>query len=105
MIPIELFCILASLAVGLSLYGVWNLSNRIYANIILGGMASSILWFFLAALVITGDVFYDVDVNEVMIDTPLFWLMTMFGACMLIYTLLMSVEAIRERNVKDVAEI
>lgn len=103
MIPVEMFYILTALAVGLSLYAVWHLDNRIYANIVIGGFSSSILWFFLAANVITENIFVDVEVaTSQMIDVPLFWLMVLFGVAMTVYTVALSFEAVMEHNVQDI---
>lgn len=103
MIPVEMVYILITLAAGLSIYAVWHLDNRIYANIVLGGFTSSVLWFFLAANIITGNVFADVlDGTSTVIDIPLFWLFVMFGLAMTVYSLALAVEAIMEGNVKDI---
>ena len=105
MIPVELVYVLTPIAMVVSLYAVWNLDNRIYANIVLGGFIASVLWFFLGANVITGNVIYDpTDMGTVMIDVPLFWIFVLFGVAMTIYTLALSLEAIMERDVPDVSE-
>ena len=36
-----------------------------------------------------------------MIDVPMFWVLVLFGVAMSIYTLALSIEAIREHNVAD----
>ena len=103
MIPVELVYVLTPVAIGVSIFAVWNLDNRIYANIVLGGFIASVLWFFLAANVITGNVVYDSsDMDTVMIDLPLFWIFVLFGVALTIYTLVLSIEAILERNIADV---
>lgn len=99
MIPVELMYVLTPIAVALSAYAVWNLDNRVYANIVLGGFASSVLWFYLAANIITGNIFYDAsDLTATLIDVPMFWLFILFGVAMTIYTLALGVEAIVEGN-------
>ena len=107
MIPVEMVYILTTLATGLSIYAVWHLDNRIYANIVLGGFTSSVLWFFLAANVVTENVFYSVSNTSgmrgtVLADMPLFWVFVLFGVAMSIYTLVLSIEAVMERNIKDI---
>jgi len=99
MIPVELVYILVPLAIALSVYAVWDLSNRIYSNIVMGGIMSSILWFYLAANIITENVFYTyTDETDVLIDTPLFWVFMLLGVVMTIYTLALVLEAIMERR-------
>ena len=110
MIPIELIYVLVPLAMALSIYAVWNLDNRVYANIVMGGFASSVLWFFLAANVITENVYYSVSnttgINgTVMMDVPTFWVFVLFGIVMMVYTIVLSIEAIMERNVEDIGDV
>ena len=105
MIPVELVYVLVPIAVVVSIFAVWNLDNRIYANIVLGGFISSILWYFLAANIITGNVMYDSsDMESVMIDVPLFWIFVLFGVALTIYTLVLLIEAIMEGNVDHIGE-
>ena len=105
MIPVELVYVLVPIAVVVSIFAVWNLDNRIYANIVLGGFISSVLWYFLAANVITGNVMYDSsDMDSVMIDVPLFWIFVLFGVALTIYTLVLLIEAILEGNVDSIGE-
>ena len=105
MIPVELVYVLVPIAVIVSLFAVWNLDNRIYANIVLGGFISSILWFFLAVNIITGNVVYDAsDMESVMIDLPLFWIFVLFGIALTVYTLILSIEAITEGHVSEIGE-
>ena len=97
MIPVELVYILICLAFALSVYAVWHHDSRVYGNIVFGGFASSILWFYLAANVITGNVFYTyTDTTDAMVDVPFFWLFVLFGVVMCIYTLVLAWEAITE---------
>ena len=110
MIPIELIYVLVPLAMALSIYAVWNLDNRVYANIVMGGFASSVLWFFLAANIITENVYYSVSnttgiTGTVMIDVPTFWVFILFGVVMMIYTIVLAIEAIMERDVKDIGDV
>jgi hypothetical protein len=99
MIPVELVYILAPLAMALSVYAVWNLDNRIYANIVMGGFTSSILWFFLAANVVTENIFYTyTDLTDTMVDMPLFWVFMLLGAVMSVYTLALALEAVTEHR-------
>jgi hypothetical protein len=101
--PITFVYLLIPLALGLSVYAGWNYDNRVYANIVLGGMASAVLWFFLAANVITGNIFLcSANTRCVLSDLPLFWVFVLLGVVMTVYTLVMAVEAIRERNIKDI---
>ena len=102
MIPVELVYILAPLALALSVYAVWNLDNRIYANIVMGGFTSSILWFYLGANIITGNVFYTyTDESDILTDTPLFWIFILLGVVMGVYTLALTVEAVTEHQLGD----
>ena len=97
MIPVELVYVVGAVALGLSIFAVWNLDNRVYANIILGGFVSSLLWFYLAGNVIVGNVFYTYEEQATVLkDLPLFWILIMFGAAMMIYSVILSVEAITE---------
>lgn len=97
MIPVELMYVLICLAFALSVYAVWHHDSRVYGNIVFGGFASSILWYFLAANIITGNVFYTyTDMTDTLVDVPFFWLFILFGVVMTIYTLALSWEAINE---------
>lgn len=99
MIPVEMMYVLLCLAMALSVYAVWQHSNRVYGNIIFGGFASSILWFFLAGNVITGNIFYDfTDQTDTLVDVPFFWIFVLFGVIMTGYTLVLGYEAVTERE-------
>ena len=124
MISLELFEVLSGIAVALSLYAVWQLDNRVYANIILGGFISAILWFYLAGSIITGNVntFGAITPNQTFAtvapanasyatitlmaystpvtldDVPLFWVYILIGLAMASYTLIMLIEAAVERK-------
>jgi len=105
MIPIELLYILTPIAMVLSVYAVWNLDNRIYANIVMGGFTSSVLWFFLAANVVTENVFYTyTDESDILVDIPLFWVFILLGIVMTIYTLALALEAITERKLDVIGD-
>ena len=99
MIPVELLYILICLAMALSVYAVWQYESRIYGNIVFGGFISSTLWFYLAANIITGNVFYTYsDMTDTLVDVPFFWIFVLFGVVMSIYTLLLAWEAITENK-------
>ena len=101
MIPVELLYILTPLALALSIYAVWNLNNRIYANIVIGGFSSSVIWFFLAGNIVTGNVFYTfTDETDTFVDMSIFWVFILVGVVMTLYTLALSVEAIMEKRME-----
>jgi len=105
LIPMTFVYTLIPVAMGVSLYTGWSSQNRVYGNIILGGSVASIIRFFLGANVITGNVFYSSE-NKfcVVSDTPLFWIFILFGVMMAIYTLVLVVEAVMERDMASVNE-
>jgi PKD repeat protein len=99
-LPVGALYVLIPLAAILSIYAVSMYDNRIYANIVLGGFTSSVLWFFLAANIITGNVFYSAN-NKfcTLSDIPLFWVFMLLGVVMSVYTLALALEAVTERRV------
>ena len=102
-IPATMIYLLIPLAMGLSMFAVWSYDNRVYANIVLGGFSSSVLWFFLAANVITGNIFLcSANRKCILTDISLFWLFVLFGVVMTIYSLALTVEAIMERKRVDI---
>ena len=105
-LPIEMMYVLLCLAMALSVYAVWQHSNRVYGNIVFGGFSASVLWFYLAANVITGNIFFDyTDQTDTMVDIPFFWVFVLFGVIMTGYTLVLSFEAVKERHITEADEI
>lgn len=99
MIPVEFLYVLIPLAMALSVYAVWHYDSRVYANITIGGITASILWFYCAANIITGNVFYEFsDETDTFIDVSFFWVFILMGVVMVIYTLALSLEAIVEKR-------
>ena len=103
MIPIEFLYVLAPLAVALTIYAVKFYDNRVYANIIMGGFSSSILWFYLAGNIITGNIFYNfTDETDTFIDVSFFWVFVLMGIIITLYSLALAIEAIFEKRMDEV---
>ena len=104
-VPVTAMFTLIPVALGMSIYTGWSSRNRVYGNIILGGVLSSILWFFLAGNIITGNVFYSPENKYCVVsDLPLFWIFVLFGVVMSIFSLILIIEVLMERHMAPIEE-